>query len=60
MFSLNVIQRIDAEDIGAQICQTDSVLVTPAQIVTWSDTDLKDWLESFGYTWNGQDFIIAD
>lgn len=48
-------KRMHAQELAQSICDSGEVDVTFEQVQGWSDDDLYDWLESWGYSWEGVD-----
>lgn len=46
-------KRAHAQDLAQSICDLGETDVT--EVETWSDDDLYDWLEAWGYSWEGAD-----
>jgi hypothetical protein len=54
------IRRIDAEEIGRDIAESDDTDVVIGDIFRWSDDDLYEWLASWGYTWSDDGWRNVD
>lgn len=48
-------KRAHAQDQAQSIIDSGETNITFEQVLAWSDEDLYDWLESWGYTWEGAD-----
>ncbi len=46
---ITTIKRIDAEEIGREIAENGDTDVVIGDLSRWSDDDLYEWLESWGY-----------
>lgn len=57
MFALDRLQRSDSEGLAEIIIDDDDTNITMAQVKLWTDQDLKEWLEAWGYEWDGESFI---
>ena len=44
-------KRWEAEDIALAIIDTDTTDVTESKMRRWSDDDLYEWLEAWGFEW---------
>lgn len=45
-------KRLEALVLAQQICDDGDTTKTFEQIERWSDHDLFEWIENWGYTWD--------
>lgn len=56
----NGTKRWAAEDVAAVVIETEETDVTEEQIEQWSDLTLYEWLEAWGYSYNGVDWVPVE
>ena len=47
---------IAKDEIAAMIIESRETDVTMDKLETWQDFDLYDWIESWGYEWDGSEW----
>lgn len=48
-------KRTQALEVAEIICDSGETDVEFGGVKSWSDEDLYEWIESWGYTWEGDD-----
>lgn len=46
-------KRMHAQELAQSICDSGEVDVTFEDVQGWSDEDLYEWIEYWGYVWEG-------
>ena len=53
-------QESAARDIAREITAVQDTDVTPGDIDAWSVDDVCEWLASWGYEWDGGEWLYQD
>lgn len=53
-------QESAARDIAREIAAVHDADVTPGDIDAWSVDDVCEWLASWGYEWDGVEWLYQD
>lgn len=53
-------QESAARDIAREIAAVQDTDVTPGDIDAWSVDDVCEWLASWGYEWDGAEWLYQD
>ena len=50
----------EARDLAEMIAVSQDTDVEPDNLAAWPDYDVYEWLEAWGYSWDGQGWIPGD